>query len=136
MGYTSENDGAEIFQKVLKTAADVVKSLCFSHAVMLGNMLAGSDEAPGDIIKIDGVTYKTYAGSSTLKKENVEGVSGFVSTKGPVEGVINKILQGVRSGCSYQGAHNLEQLRKDPQFSLITGNGLVESKAHDIYLTK
>lgn len=119
-----------------KVPADLVKSLCFSHVVMLGNMLAGSDEAPGSIINIEGRTYKSYAGSSTLKKEHVEGVSGHVPTKGPVENVVNKILQGIRSGCSYQGVHNLEDLRKDPKFILMTGNGLVESKAHDIHITK
>jgi IMP dehydrogenase len=119
-----------------KHTADVVKSLCFSNAVMLGNMLAGSDEAPGELINIEGKTYKSYAGSSTLKKENVEGVSGFVPTKGPVENVINKILQGLRSGCSYQGVSNLVDLRKDPQFSLMSSNGLVESRAHDIFHTK
>lgn len=120
----------------IKKSGDTTKALCFSHAVMLGNMLAGAEEAVGDIININGVKHKMYAGSSTLKKEYVEGYSGAVTSVGPVENVINKILQGVRSGCSYQGAHNLEQLRKNPQFSLITNNGLVESKAHDIHITK
>ena len=120
----------------IKKSGDVTKALCFSHGVMLGNMLAGSDEAVGDIININGSKHKMYAGSSTLKKEYVEGYSGAVTSTGPVQNVIEKILQGVRSGCSYQGAHNLEQLRKNPEFSLLTSNGLVESKAHDIYLTK
>jgi IMP dehydrogenase len=120
----------------IKKPGDVTKALCFSHAVMLGNMLAGTDEANGEILSINGTKHKMYAGSSTLKKEHVEGYSGSVICTGPVEGVINKILQGLRSGCSYQGVHNLEQLRKDPRFSLITGNGLVESRAHDIHITK
>lgn len=119
-----------------KTTSDIVKSLCFSHAVMLGNMLAGTDEAPGEIMSINNKTYKQYAGSSTLKKDHIEGVSGLVETKGPVENIINKILQGVRSGCSYQGVKDLESLRKDPQFVLITNSGLVESHPHDVMVSK
>lgn len=120
----------------LKKSGDLVKALVFSDAVMLGNMLAGCDEAVGDIISINGSKHKMYAGSSTLKKDHVEGYSGAVTATGPVKNVIEKILQGVRSGCSYQGAFNLDQLKIDPEFSLLTSNGLVESKAHDILLTK
>jgi len=120
----------------IKKSGDITKALVFSHTVMLGNMLAGTDEAVGDVININGTKHKMYAGSSTLKSEYVEGYSGAVTATGPVQNVIEKILQGVRSGCSYQGAYNLEQLRKDPQFSLLTSNGLIESKAHDIFLTK
>lgn len=115
-----------------KRSGDVVKSLCFSDLVMTGNMLAGTAETPGEIIEIDGITYKNYRGSSTHKKSNVEGVKGLVRYKGPVKEIIEKILQGVRSGCSYQNAKNLEELRKDPQFTLITNAGLIESHAHNL----
>lgn len=120
----------------IKKSGDLTKALVFSHAVMLGNMLAGTDEANGEVLSINGSKHKMYAGSSTLKKEYIEGYSGSVLATGPIENVINKTLQGLRSGCSYQGAHNLEQLRKDPKFILMTQNGVVESKAHDIHITK
>ncbi len=120
----------------IKQAGDITKALCFSHAVMVGNLLAGTDEAPGDIINVDGKTYKQYSGSSTFKKDHVEGVSALVATKGPAEHIVNKLLQGLRSGCSYQGVSNLEYLRRFPEFVLITNSGLVESHPHDVIVTK
>lgn len=116
----------------IKYSGDIVKALCFSHVVMIGNLLAGTDEAPGDIIEIDNKLYKKYEGSSTFKSNHIEGVKGLVPLRGPVEIVIQKLLEGVRSGLSYQGAHNLEELRKDPEFVSITNAGLVESKPHDV----
>jgi IMP dehydrogenase len=115
---------------------DVCKALCLSDAVMLGSMLAGSDEAPGDVVTIDDVRYKSYVGSSVLKGKNIEGVSALVKTKGPVKNVITQILEGVRSGVSYQGARNLEQLKEYHQFIRITQAGLVESHSHTVTLTK
>lgn len=118
----------------LHNSGAITKALCFSHAVMLGNLLARSDESPGEYTTVNGQKYKNYAGSSTFKNDNVEGVAGRVPCAGPVKNIIEKLLQGVRSGCSYQNAHNLEELRKDPKFILLTSNGLVESKPHDILL--
>jgi IMP dehydrogenase len=112
--------------------ADFVKALCFSHATLTGNMLAGTDETPGSKIIVDGLAYKEYAGSSTFKNKHIEGVSGLVPYKGPVAKVVETILEGIRSGCSYQGATTLAQLRKDPQFYKISNAGLIESHAHDI----
>ncbi len=115
-----------------KNSGDLTKGLVFSHAAMIGNLLAGTDEAPGDIIEINGQLYKQYEGSSTFKTNHVEGVKGLVPVRGDVENVIQKLLEGLRSGLSYLGAHNLEELRKDPEFVSITNAGLVESKPHDI----
>lgn len=117
-----------------RVPGDCVKSLCFSHVIMLGNMLAGTSEAPGNTVTIDGHFYKEYAGSSTHKSSHIEGVCGLVPCKGPVKDVINNILQGIRSGCSYQGVSNLEDLKKNPEFVQITNAGLIESRAHDILL--
>ena len=119
----------------VKNTGDVVKALCFSDSVMLGNLLAGTDEAPGDIITTpDGKHYKQYAGSSTHKTSHVEGVVGLVPYKGPVSNVINHLIDGIRSGLSYQGAHNIKELQKDPVFVSISHAGLVESKPHDVLI--
>ncbi len=117
----------------LRRAGDLTKSLCFSDIVMLGNLLAGTDETPGDILEsTDGKRYKKYAGSSTHKANHHEGVSGLVPYKGPVEKVIERLMEGLRSGLAYQGCHNLNELKQDPEFVLVTHAGLVESHPHDI----
>lgn len=118
----------------LRKAGDIVKSLCFSDAVMLGNMLAGTDETPGHDIIIDDQHYKEYAGSSTHKTNNIEGISALVKIKGPVKNVIQKIMEGLRSGMSYQGVSNLVDLKKDPEFIEISNSGLVESHPHDVHI--
>lgn len=120
----------------IRSSGDVIKSLCFSDAVMLGNMIAGTDETPGHDIVIDGQHYKEYAGSSTHKSNNIEGVSALVKTKGPVKIVIQKIIEGLQSGCSYQGVDNLTDLKKDPQFVSISNAGLIESHPHDVPMVK
>lgn len=118
----------------IRRAGDIVKALCFADAVMLGNMLAGTDEAPGDIITIDGKEYKEYRGSSTYKNTHVEGVSAIVPCKGQVGKIISSLLQGVRSGLSYQGVRNLTDLKVDPQFISVSQAGLKESHPHDIVI--
>jgi IMP dehydrogenase len=118
----------------IRFAGDCVKALCFSHLVMLGNMLAGTDESPGDTIVIDGRKYKQYAGSSTYKSNNVEGVSGLVPYRGPVANVIQHITQGIQSGLSYQGSHTLDELKIDPVFVEISQSGIKESHPHDLLI--
>ena len=120
----------------IRKAGDAVKYLCFSDAIMLGNVLAGTNEAPGETFVIEGVTYKKYAGSSTHKTNHVEGVVGLVPSKGPVKDVCQHFLEGISSGCSYQGANNLNDLKKDPRFIKISNAGLTESHAHDVKLIK
>jgi IMP dehydrogenase/GMP reductase len=114
----------------IKQAGDIVKALCFSHAVMLGSMFAGTTEAPGDIYEKDGIRYKMYAGSSTHKTNHIEGVAGKVPCKGSVEEIVQKLIEGVRSGLSYQGCENLEALRECPRFVRISSAGLKESHPH------
>lgn len=118
----------------LSKAGNIVKALCFADGVMLGNMLAGTLETPGDTIYKEGVAYKVYAGSSTFRQNNVEGYSGLVPYKGPVENVLKGILEGIQSGCSYQGCDNVGKLKNDPIFVRITNAGQVESGAHNIIL--
>lgn len=118
----------------IKRAGDLVKALCFADTVMLGSLLAGTDEAPGQNVKVNGITYKQYRGSSTLKDKHIEGVQGMVPLKGPVSDVIDKLLQGLKSGCSYQGVGNLSDLKKDPRFVRISNSGLLESHPHSVIL--
>lgn len=118
----------------IRSAGDIVKALCFSDAVMLGNLLAGTNEAPGAIVTIAGVRYKEYAGSSTHKTNHVEGVSALVPAKGPAANVIAQLLEGVRSGLSYQGVSNLDELKVEPEFVTISNAGLKESHPHDVHI--
>jgi IMP dehydrogenase len=116
----------------IKNAGDVVKALCFADMVMVGNLFAGSNETPGTVMQIDGRTYKEYVGSSTHKSNHVEGVAAIVPTKGPYRDILTKLVEGLKSGCSYQGAHNLSQLKDNPEFIRITNAGLKESHPHDV----
>ena len=118
----------------IRYSGDIVKALCFSDAVMIGSMLAGTDEAPGDIIKINNILHKSYEGSSTHKVNHIEGVKAMVPCKGSAELVIKCIMEGVRSGLSYQGAKNLEELKESPKFVRVTNAGLVESHPHDVII--
>lgn len=116
----------------IRRAGDIVKALCFADAVMLGSMLAGTDEAPGDVIQVDGRPVKAYEGSSTHKTSHIEGIKAHVPLKGPVKPIITNLLDGIRSGCSYQGVENLVDLKKDPQFVEISNAGLAESHPHSV----
>jgi IMP dehydrogenase len=118
----------------IKNAGDIVKALCFADMVMIGNLFAGCEESPGNRIVIDGICHKEYVGSSTHKTNHIEGVAAFVPCKGSYQQVLTKLLEGVRSGCSYQGAHNLTELKDNPTFIRITNAGLKESHPHDIIL--
>jgi IMP dehydrogenase len=129
-GYYIISDGG------CKIPGDVVKSCCFADMIISGNLFAACDECEGNTIVVDGVAYKEYAGSSTHKPNHVEGVSGLVKCKGKYKNVLTKILEGLRSGCSYQGANNLQELKTNPIFVRITNAGFQESNAHDIKVVK
>lgn len=118
----------------IKSAGDIVKALCFADMVMVGNLFAGTDEAPGELLNMGGHSYKRYVGSSTHKTNHIEGVAAMVPHKGPATHVLTKLLEGLRSGCSYQGAANLEDLKESPQFMRISNAGLQESHPHDVIL--
>ena len=107
----------------IKKAGDVVKALCFSDAVMLGSVLAGTDESPGDVMTVGGQKYKQYAGSSTHKTNRVEGVAGLIPYKGPMRNVLEVFKEGLQSGLSYQGCDNLVDLRDNPRFVRLSASG-------------
>jgi len=116
----------------LKTSGNIVKALCFSDAVMLGTMLAGCNEAPGTIVEVDGHRYKEYVGSSTYKARYIEGITSRVACKGSLADTIEQLCDGIRSGCSYQGVRNLEDLKINPEFVEISNAGLIESNTHSV----
>jgi len=118
----------------IRYAGDVVKALCFADVVMIGSMLAGTDEAPGQIVKVNGLPHKAYEGSSTHKTSHIEGVKAMIPCKGSARPIIQTIMEGVRSGLSYQGAVDLEKLKEDPQFVRVTSAGLVESHPHGVII--
>lgn len=118
----------------IKSAGDIVKALCFADMVMVGNLFAGSAETPGEIMSIDGKQFKNYVGSSTHKTNHIEGVAAIVPTKGKFQDILAKLLEGLRSGCSYQGAKDLVDLRDNPEFIRITNAGLKESHPHDVII--
>jgi len=116
----------------IKNSGDIVKALCFSDAVMVGNLIAGSDETPGQVVEIDGKKYRRYEGSSTHKNSHIEGVKALVPARGPLLHVIKRLAEGIRSGLSYQGARNLSELRRNPEFIRISALGIRENNHHDV----
>ena len=140
----------------IKYSGDIVKALAAGgHAVMLGSMLAGTDESPGEIEIYQGRRFKTYRGMGSLgamKKGSAdryfqgevneanklvpEGIEGRVSYKGSVVDIIFQMVGGIRSGMGYCGAHNIEDLRQNAQFVRMSAAGLIESHPHDIQITK
>jgi IMP dehydrogenase len=99
-------------------AGDIVKALCFADAVMIGKMFAQTYEAPYP---------GQYFGNSTLKNDYVEGVTIKVSPKITVKELVKNLMDGLRSGMSYQGVDNLYDLKLNPQFIEISNAGLIES---------
>lgn len=140
----------------IKYSGDIVKALAAgANMVMLGSMLAGLEESPGEIILYEGRRYKIYRGmgslgamqghgadrySSAQKKERdklvPEGVEGQVPYKGKLEDVIYQMMGGLRAGMGYVGAANLPELHDKARFIRITNAGLLESHPHGILVTK
>lgn len=140
----------------IKYSGDIVKALAAGgNAVMLGSMLSGTDETPGEVLEEDGKKYKSYRGMGSLsamsngsadryfqggvneaKKLVPEGVEARVAYKGSVKDIIFQMIGGLRSGMGYVGAPTIEALTENAQFVQITNAGLVESHPHDVQMTK
>ena len=133
-----KNSGAKYFSKSIISDGgivnngDIPKALAFADMVMVGNMFSGCEETEGNKVIIDGVEYKEYAGSSTHKSKHIEGVVGLVHKKGKFSDILDKMMQGLRSGCSYVGAFNIGELKYKVKFNKITQSGLRESNHHDV----
>ncbi|GAB0156884.1 IMP dehydrogenase [Chryseobacterium sp. Alg-005] len=137
----------------IKLSGDIVKAIASgAGAVMLGSLLAGTDEAPGEEIIFQGRKFKSYQGMGSLsamkrggkeryfqseaKKFVPEGIEGRVPHKGKLEDVIFQLTGGLRAGMGYCGAKDIETLQKDTKMVRITGSGLKESHPHDVIITQ
>ena len=125
----------------IRNSGDIVKSLAAgADAVMLGSMLAGCDETPGEIFTLANGSFKMYRGQSSrhflkdIGKIDVaaEGESIEVKAKGPVDAIITELLGGVRSGLTYSGAGSIKELQEKAVFMEISHHGWVESTPHAI----
>jgi IMP dehydrogenase len=125
----------------LRSSGDVVKALAAgAETVMSGSFFCATNEAPGELVEDHGRKYKKYQGMASKDAmigwkgpgyhAAPEGESTLVPCKGPVEAVVQSILAGVRSGMTYNGAHNLEELRENAVFRGISPSCLIENRPH------
>lgn len=137
----------------IKYSGEIVKALAAGGSVvMVGSLVAGCEESPGDTEIWQGRQFKVYRGMGSLgamnhgsadryfqkgsKKFVPEGVEGRVPYKGALSDTVYQMMGGLRSGMGYVGCHTIEELRHNAKFIKITGAGLVESHPHDVYITK
>ena len=137
----------------VKYSGDIAKAIAAgANVVMLGSLLAGCEESPGDTEVYQGRQFKVYRGMGSLgamacgskdryfqqnnKKLVPEGVEGRVPYKGLTGDTIYQLMGGLRAGMGYTGCHTVEELQSKAQFMQITSAGLKESHPHDIYITK
>ena len=142
----------------IRFSGDIAKALVAgAHAVMMGSMFAGTEEAPGEIELYQGRTYKSYRGMGSMgamsqtsgssdryfqdasqgtEKLVPEGIEGRVPYKGPLSAIIHQLMGGVRSAMGYTGSVDIETLRSKPSFVRVTSAGMSESHVHDVSITK
>ncbi|UOF01950.1 IMP dehydrogenase [Bdellovibrio reynosensis] len=140
----------------IKFSGDITKALALgANSVMIGNLLAGAEESPGETILFQGRTYKVYRGMGSIgamsrgskdrygqmdveesEKLVPEGIEGKVAYKGAASGIIHQLVGGLKSGMGYLGARNIDELQAKARFVRITAMGLRESHVHDVSITK
>jgi IMP dehydrogenase len=142
----------------IRNSGDIAKAVAAgADSVMLGSVLAGTDEAPGDVILVQGERFKEYRGMGSLGAmkargfskdryfqgdvEDVdelvpEGIEGRVPYKGPAQTVLHQYVGGLRQAMGYCGAETIEQMKEKTRFVRITAAGLYESHPHDVTITK
>lgn len=147
LGKTIIGDGG------IKYSGDVVKGIAAgANAIMIGSLVAGTLESPGELEIFQGRSFKVYRGMGSIgamesgsrdryfqedaKKLVPEGVEGRVPYRGSVSDVIFQLVGGIRSGMGYCGKKNIDELRKNSEFIKITNASLIESHPHDIMITK
>lgn len=139
----------------IKFSGDITKALgAGAHSVMLGGMLAGTDESPGETVIYQGRSYKVYRGMGSVEAMQAgskdryyqgedesndklvpEGIVGRVPTKGSVGANLFQLIGGLKAGMGYVGSRTIEELREKARFVKITGAGLRESHVHDVIIT-
>ena len=137
----------------IKYSGDITKAIAAgADTVMIGSLLAGTDESPGETILFQGRTFKTYRGMGSMgamaqgsgdryaqdpnSKLVPEGIEGRVAAKGPLADMVYKLVGGLRSGMGYCGAHDIAELQEKARFLRISPAGLRESHVHDVIITK
>jgi len=141
----------------IRFSGDVAKAIVAgASCVMMGSMLAGTEEAPGEVELYQGRTYKSYRGmgslgamsktqgssdryfqeESTVEKLVPEGIEGRVPYKGPISTIVHQLMGGLRSAMGYTGSVNMDVMRTSPQFVRVTAAGMGESHVHDVQITK
>lgn len=140
----------------IRFSGDMAKAIAAgASSVMVGSMLAGTEEAPGEVELFQGRSYKSYRGMGSVgamragssdryfqDDEDVadklvpEGIEGRVPYKGPVGGIIHQMIGGIRSSMGYCGAPDIDTMRRDARFVRVTGAGMRESHVHDVQMTK
>jgi IMP dehydrogenase len=140
----------------VKYSGDITKAIVAgASSVMLGNVLAGTEESPGDVIIYQGRSYKTYRGMGSIEamrqgsrdryfqdtltsEEKIapEGIEGRVPYKGSVTHIIQMMVEGLKAGMGYAGCKTIQELQKKAKFIKISGSGVRESHVHDVIITK
>ncbi len=140
----------------IRYSGDMAKAIVAgAHSIMVGGMLAGTEEAPGEVELYQGRSYKSYRGmgslgamqkgssdryfqenSGNVEKLVPEGIEGRVPYKGPMAAIVHQMMGGLRSSMGYTGCSNLDEMRTKPEFVQVTGAGMVESHVHDVSITK
>ena len=139
----------------IKFSGDFAKAIAAgASCAMVGSMIAGTDESPGEVILYQGRTFKSYRGMGSLgamargsadryfqkdaasDKLVPEGIEGQVPYKGPAAAVIHQLVGGLRAAMGYTGCATVEDMRQNCQFVRITGSGLKESHVHDVQITR
>jgi IMP dehydrogenase len=137
----------------IKYSGDITKAIAAgADCVMIGSLLAGTDESPGETILFQGRTFKTYRGMGSMGamsqgsseryaqepggKLVPEGIEGRVAAKGPLADLAYQLVGGLRSGMGYCGAHDIRELQENARFLRVSSAGLRESHVHDVIITK
>jgi IMP dehydrogenase len=142
----------------IRYSGDIAKALVAgAHSVMIGGLLAGTEESPGEVEFYQGRAYKAYRGMGSvgamgamhgssdryfqdateeLEKLVPEGIEGRVAYKGSLVAIVHQLIGGIRAAMGYTGSANMHEMRTKPQFVRITGAGMVESHVHDVTITK
>jgi IMP dehydrogenase len=142
----------------IRYSGDIAKVIAAgAHVVMVGSLLAGSEEAPGEVELYQGRSYKAYRGMGSLgamshsqgssdryfqdvdsgtEKLVPEGIEGRVPYKGTMSAIVHQLMGGLRSSMGYTGSANIEEMRTKAQFVKITASGMSESHVHDVSITK